>query len=252
MLLDSWPLQCSILYDISHSRPTGASYRRPAHLTEIVLQTKTILLDLDLLVCHMSCQVRKGLLELDVVLSNVLRGTLLQTVPGVSEFLVQILESMIRLKRLTKKLARVRGLVSPMSRLIRLIHSGPQGPRATLQIGRCQLDIIRVGSSAKIIFDHRRPLPHMPVVLLVPVLGRRRRPETINVSRGLGSSRCCLHLACQLADRRLQPDVDHHHCSELHILQWTTANGFLLQSSTSLIRNTSVPLGIKLSSSGIR
>jgi hypothetical protein len=64
-----------------------------------VLQTKTILLDLDLLVGHMSRQVREGLLELDVVLSNVLRGTLLQTVPGVPKLLVQILESIIRFKR---------------------------------------------------------------------------------------------------------------------------------------------------------
>jgi hypothetical protein len=200
----------------------------------------------------MSCRVRKGLLEFDVVLSNVLRGTLLQTVPDVRELLVQILDSIICLKRLTEKLTRVRGLVSTMSRLVRLIHSGSQGPRATLQIGRCQPDIIRVGSSAKIIFDHRRPLPHMPALLLVPILGRHRRPETINISRGLGSSRCRCNLACHLADRRLQPRVDSHHCSKLHTLQWTTADGFLLQGSTSLIRNTSVSLGIKLNSSGVR
>jgi hypothetical protein len=151
-----------------------------------------------------------------------------------------------------RKLTRVRGLDSAVCRLIRLINTGPQGPRATLQTGRCQPDIIRVGSSAKVVFDHRRPLPHMPALVLVPVLGRRRRPGTINVSRSLGSNRRCLNLACQLANRCLQPQVDLHHCSKLHILNRTTGDGFLLQGSTSLIRNTSVPLGIKLSSRGIR
>jgi hypothetical protein len=94
-------------------------------------------LDLDMLVGHMFCQVREGLLELDLVLSNVLRGTLLQTVPGVSELLVQFLESIIRLKRLTEKLTRVRGLGTAVSRLVCLIHCCPQGPRATLQVGGC-------------------------------------------------------------------------------------------------------------------
>jgi hypothetical protein len=130
-------------------------------------------------------------------------------------FWSKILESITRLKRLTEELTRVRGLGSAVCRLIRLIHTGPQGPRAILQIGRCQSDIIRVGSSGKAVFDHRRPLPHMPALLLVPVLERRRMPETINVSRSLGSNRSCLNLACQLADRRLQPQVDLDHCNEL-------------------------------------
>jgi hypothetical protein len=137
-------------------------------------------------------------------------------------------------------------------RLICLIHTCPQGLRATFQIGRCQPDIIGVGSSAKVVFDHRRSLPHMPALLLVPVLGRRRRPETINVFCSLSSNHSCLNLACQLANRRLQPQVDLHHCSKLHILNRTTGDGFLLQSSTSLICNTSVSLGIKLSSRGVR
>jgi hypothetical protein len=142
--------------------------------------------------------------------------------------LVQILESLIRLKRLSEKLTRVRGLGSAVCSLMRLIHCGPQGPWATLQIGRCQPDIIRVGSSAKLVFDHRRPLPHMPALRFVPVLGWRRRPETINVSRSMGSNRSCLNLACQLADRRLQTQVHLHHCNELHILNRTTGDGFLL------------------------
>jgi hypothetical protein len=61
-----------MLDDIRHSRPTGTQGRRSAHHAKIVLQTITILFDLDLFVCHMSCQIRKSLLELDVVLSYVL------------------------------------------------------------------------------------------------------------------------------------------------------------------------------------
>jgi hypothetical protein len=56
-------------YSVAYCMTSATRAQRvpAAHLPEIVLQTITILLDLDLFVCHMSCQVRKGLLELDFV-----------------------------------------------------------------------------------------------------------------------------------------------------------------------------------------
>jgi hypothetical protein len=59
----------------------------------------------------MSCQVSKSLLEIDVILCDALTRTHLQTVPSVPVLLVQILETVIGLKRLTEDLTRVRGLI---------------------------------------------------------------------------------------------------------------------------------------------
>jgi hypothetical protein len=47
-------------------------FSSPVVKTPGCYKTITILFDLDLFVCHMSCQIRTGLLELDVALSNIL------------------------------------------------------------------------------------------------------------------------------------------------------------------------------------
>jgi hypothetical protein len=123
-----------------------------------VLQTCTVLLYLDLLVGHMSCQVSKSLLKIDVILCDALTGIHPQTVPGIPVLLVQILETVIGLKRLTEELTRVRGLIPSICPLVRLVDICPQGTGSTLQIGGCQPDIIRVESTSKIILDDWDPM----------------------------------------------------------------------------------------------
>jgi hypothetical protein len=71
----------------------------------------------------MSCQVREGLLELDGVLCDALIGAHLQTVPGVTVLLVQILETVICLKRYTEKLTRVTKLAGSAPRFAFLYAS---------------------------------------------------------------------------------------------------------------------------------
>jgi hypothetical protein len=92
-------------------------------------------------------------------------------------------------------------------------------------------------------------MTHMLALLLIPILRGRRRSETIHVCSTLRRSLSLPgnyisrgHLALslrnsgiQLTDRRLQPQVDLHHCSELHILGWTAINDFLLEVILSLI-----------------
>jgi hypothetical protein len=92
-------------------------------------------------------------------------------------------------------------------------------------------------------------MTHMLALLLIPILRGRRRSETIHVCSTLGCSLSLPgnyvsrgHLALslrnsvgQLTDRRLQPQVDLHHGSKLHILGWTAIYGFLLEVILSLI-----------------
>jgi hypothetical protein len=92
-------------------------------------------------------------------------------------------------------------------------------------------------------------MTHMLALLLIPILWGRRRSETIHVCSTLGCSLSLPsnyvsrgHLALslrnlvgQLTDRCLQPQVDLHHGSELHIMGWTAINGFLLEVALSLI-----------------
>jgi hypothetical protein len=102
-----------------------------------VLKTRAVFLDLPLLIGDRAGQVRKGLLELDVVLANIL-GPLLEGVLGIPVLLLEVLESIVTLQGIPKELPRVRGLGTAVGRLPRLVHTGPQGPWTTLQIGRCQ------------------------------------------------------------------------------------------------------------------
>jgi hypothetical protein len=166
----------------------GTGWRNPAQQTQVVLQTCTVLLYLDLLVNYMSCQVSKSLPEIDVILCDALIRTHPQTVPGVPVLLVQILETVIGLKRLTEELTRVRRLIPSICLLVRLVDICPQGTGSTLQIGGCQPDIIRVESTSKIILDDWDPMTHMLALLLVPILRGRRRSETIHVCSTMGSS----------------------------------------------------------------
>jgi pSer/pThr/pTyr-binding forkhead associated (FHA) protein len=92
-------------------------------------------------------------------------------------------------------------------------------------------------------------MTHVLALLLIPILWGRRRSKTIHVCSTLGSSLSLpgkyvsrRHLALslrnsvgQLTDRRLQPQVDLQHSSELHILGWTSINSFLLKFIPSLI-----------------
>jgi hypothetical protein len=155
-LLDNWPLQCRILYYLLESSPTGTSKGCSAQLVQIILKTSTILFDFNLLVCDELSQIRsKGLLKIDVVLGDVLRRTLPKTVPGIPMFPVQILETIVCFRKTPQGSP---GLSISMSGLIRLVHTSPQGPRITLQIGECQSDIICILDGTKIIFDNRQPL----------------------------------------------------------------------------------------------
>jgi hypothetical protein len=86
----------------------------------------------------------------------------LEGVPGIPVLLLQVLESIIVLQGIPEELPRVRGLGTAVGRLPRLVHTGPQGPWTTLEIGRCQLDII---------LNDGDPLLHLRVLLLVPYLG---------------------------------------------------------------------------------
>jgi hypothetical protein len=92
-------------------------------------------------------------------------------------------------------------------------------------------------------------MTHMLALLLIPILWGRRRSETIHFCSTLGSSLSLPgnhvsrgHLALslrnsvsQMTDRRLQPQVDLQHSSELYILGWTAINSFLLKIISSLI-----------------
>jgi hypothetical protein len=113
-----------------------------------VLKTRAVFLDLHLLIRDRASQVGQSLLELDVVLANIL-GPLLEGVPGIPVLLLQILESIVVLQGIPDELPRVRRLGTAIGRLLRLVHTGPQGPWTTLQIGRCQSDIIRSGAVRK-------------------------------------------------------------------------------------------------------
>jgi hypothetical protein len=119
-----------------------------------VLKTRTIFLDLHLLIRDRASQVRKGLLKLDVVLANIL-GSLLEGVPGIPLLLlqVQVLESIIVLQGIPEELPRGRGLGTAVGRLPRLVHTSPQGPWTSLQIGRCQSDIIRIWSGTQVVLN---------------------------------------------------------------------------------------------------
>jgi hypothetical protein len=119
-----------------------------------VLKTSTLFLDLHMLVRDRSIQVCQGLLKLDIVLSNALRRALLEAVLGVPVFLLQVLETIIVLQGLPKNHPRVRGLVTSICRLIRLVHTGPQGPWSTFQIGRCQTGIIRIWSGTQVVLNN--------------------------------------------------------------------------------------------------
>jgi hypothetical protein len=105
-----------------------------------VQKTRAIFLDLHLLIRDRASQVRKGLLKLEVVLANIL-GSLLEGIPGIPLLLLQIPECIIVLQGIPEELPRVRGLGTAVGRLPRLVHTGPQGPWTTLQIGRCQSDL---------------------------------------------------------------------------------------------------------------
>jgi hypothetical protein len=74
-----------------------------------VLKTRAILLDLHLLIRDRASQVRKGPLELDVVLANIL-GPLLEGIPGIPLLLLQILEAIVVLQGIPEELPRVSGL----------------------------------------------------------------------------------------------------------------------------------------------
>jgi hypothetical protein len=63
-------------------------------------------------------------LELDVVLANIL-GPLFEGVPGIPVLLFEVLESIVTLQGISKELTRVRGLGTAVSRLPRLVHTGP-------------------------------------------------------------------------------------------------------------------------------
>jgi hypothetical protein len=97
-----------------------------------VLKTRAIFLDLHLLIRDRASQVCKGLLELDVVLANIL-GSLLEGIPGIPVLLLQVQESIVVLQGIPEELPRVRGLGTGVSRLSRLVHTGPQGTWTTLQ-----------------------------------------------------------------------------------------------------------------------
>jgi hypothetical protein len=145
-----------------------------------VQKTRAILLDLHLLIRDRASQVRKGLLELDVVLANIL-GPLLEGVPGILVLLLQILEAIVVLQGIPEELPRVGKLGTAVGRLPRLVHTGPQGPWTTLQIRRCQSDIIRVWGGTQVVLNNGDILLHIRVLLLVPILGRRCRTETIRI-----------------------------------------------------------------------
>jgi hypothetical protein len=210
----------------------------------------------------MSCQICQKLLEVDIKFCDALTGTHSQTVPGVPVLLVQILKSVVRLKRLTEILTRIRGLGPTVCPLVRLVDICPQGTGSTLQIKGCQPDVIRVGSSSKIILDDWNPMTHMLALLLIPILRRRRWSEIIHVCSTMGSNQSlpgkyvsrghlalsCKNLVGQLTDRRLQSQVDLQHCSELHVLGGTPINSFLLEIILCLICGSSVPCFGKLSS----
>src|SRR6476620_11489453 len=83
---DHRPLQRSILDQLLQGLPTGTCWRRSAQLAQIVLETKTILLNLDLLIGYGRCQIRTRLLKRDIILVNVLVRTLTQTRPSIPAF----------------------------------------------------------------------------------------------------------------------------------------------------------------------
>jgi hypothetical protein len=126
---------------------------------QIVLKTRAILVDLHLLIRDRASQVRKGLLELDVVLANIL-GPLLEGVLGIPVLLLQILEAIVVLQGIPEELPRVRGLDTAVGRLPRLVHTGRQGPWTTLQIGRCQSDIIRIWGSTQVVLNRGSAASH--------------------------------------------------------------------------------------------
>jgi hypothetical protein len=130
---------------------------------------------------------------------------------------------------------RVRGLGPTVCPLVRLVDICLQGTGFTLQIRGCQPDVIRVGNSSKIIFDHRDPTTHMLALLLVPILWGCCRPEMIHVrstlcrclslpgnlvSRGNLALRL-VYSGVQLNHQCLHSQVDLQYRSELHILSWT-------------------------------
>jgi hypothetical protein len=102
----------------------------------------------------------------------------------------------------------------------------------------------------------------MLALLLVPILRGRRRSETIHVCSTLGRSLSLpgnhisrghlamsrIHLVGQLIDHCLQPQVDLHHGSELHVLSRAAIDCFLFEVITSLIGWTGVRRCEKLSS----
>jgi hypothetical protein len=91
------------------------------------------------------------------------------------------MESIVTLQGIKEKLPRVRGLGTAVGRLSRLVHIGPQGPRPTLQVGRCQPDIIRSWGGTQVVLNNGDPLLHVRVLLLVPIPERGCRTETIHV-----------------------------------------------------------------------
>jgi hypothetical protein len=89
-----------------------------------MVKTRAILLDLHLLIRNRACQVRKGLLELDVVLANIL-GPLFEGIPGIPILLFEVLEFIVTLQSFPKELTRVKELGIAVGRLPRLVHTGP-------------------------------------------------------------------------------------------------------------------------------
>jgi hypothetical protein len=148
-----------------------------------------------------------------------------------------------------EELTRVRGFGPSICPLVRLIDICPQGTESTLWIRGCQPDVIRVGSSSKIIFDHRDPMTHMLALLLVPILWGCCRPEIIHVCSIVCHclslpSKCVsrgnlvlslVHFGVQLNHQCLHLQVDLQHRSDLHILSWTPIDCLLLEIILSLI-----------------
>jgi hypothetical protein len=87
--------------------PPGTGWKRPAQLAQVVLETRPVFLNLHLFICDRTSQVRKGLLELHIVLGDILSSPLTETFPGIPVLLLQILEAIFVFQGLPEELPRV-------------------------------------------------------------------------------------------------------------------------------------------------